>query len=373
MASLLLHCGSRSELESLQKRDASPGEEAALPEAGPADVALPDASSCTPAPAGGIAVGSFSLDVISIGIAVAGSNVYAGTAAISHTSPLYVGAVTRVPASGGATQPLMAPSFNFGSVASDGARIYYPQSSGMPQGSNGAVYEVLGLASLDTSTGAVHAIATQSPPRSTSSNINSYMIAATTAAPGVFWLGAPVGAAGATSLSAWDPATDAVTTLATGQDLRGIAVDATSVYWADAGGGQGITVYSVPLGGGPPFALAKVPGGTHGELLGISRGDVVFVSDYATGSIETVRKSGGPVRHLVNAASSWVNSYGWVDDATLYWTVDTAPRTLNRIPVAGGAADVVPTQGEIQSLAFDACNLYVGTIAPTQVFIRPKT
>ncbi|HEX8789506.1 MAG TPA: hypothetical protein VF765_01045 [Polyangiaceae bacterium] len=162
MASLLLDCGSRSALETIPAREASAGDDAGeLPEAAPPpDVTFPEASSCTPAPAGGMAVGSFSLAVISMGVAVAGSTVYAGTATISQTSPLYGGAISRVPASGGPTQAVTAPSFNFGGLASDGARIYYPQSSGMAQGPNGAVYEVLGLASMDTSTGAVHAINT---------------------------------------------------------------------------------------------------------------------------------------------------------------------------------------------------------------------
>jgi hypothetical protein len=158
-----------------------------------------------------------------------------------------------------------------------------------------------------------------------------------------------------------------------GEDLSGLAADATGVYWADVGGGQGITVYRSPLGGGQPSALAKVPGGTHGQLVGVSSSDVVFVSDYATGAFQAVSKAGGPVRPLVKAATAWVNDYAWVDDANLYWSVDAAPTTLNRIAVAGGAAEVVPTMGQIQSLAFDACNVYIGTLGPAQVLVQPKS
>jgi hypothetical protein len=307
-----------------------------------------------------------------MGLAVVASTVYAGTAAISQAGPLYVGALYAVPAKGGATLPLSASAFNFGNLATDGARLYYPQTSGMPDGPNGAIYDVLGLAAIDLATSAVHAIATTTPPWSTSSQLDSYMIAATTARAGVYWIGGGTGSDAASALSAWDPQSDAVTILATGQALSGVAVDGTGVYWADVGGGQGITVYSLPLGGGTPTTLANVPGGTHGVLLGVSSTDVVFVSDYVTGAIETVSKTGGTVTPLVTAKASWVNDFAWVDDPYLYWTENGTPTTLTRIPIAGGAAQVVPTQGQIQSLAFDACNLYIGTLGPTQVFVQAK-
>jgi hypothetical protein len=349
-------------------RDGSAGD-AAPPEAGPSDASVVEASSlCT---AGGNTIG-FPIDVISMDITVMEGTLYAGTSAISQTSPLYVGAIAGVPSGGGTPTPLGAPAFNFGSLASDGARLYYPQSSGAPQGPNGAVYTVLGLASIDLTTGAVHPISTASPPRSTSSNLNSYMIAATSAQSGVYWIGAPTGANGASVLSRWDPKSDAVTVINTGEDLSGLAVDGSGIYWADVGGGQGITVYRSPLGGGEPFALAKVPGGTHGQLLGVSSSDVVFVTDYATGAIDTVSKGGGPVKPLVTATSAWVNDFAWVDDLDLYWTENRAPTTLKRIPVAGGSVEVVPTTGQIQSLAFDACNIYIGSLGPTQVLVRPK-
>jgi len=118
--------------------------------------------------------------------------------------------------------------------------------------------------------------------------------------------------------------------------------------------------------------LANVPGGSHGVLLGVSTADVVFVSDYLTGAIEAVSKTGGSVRPLVTAASAWVNDFAWVDDLYLYWTETAAPTTLERIPVAGGPIEVVPTQGQIQSLAFDACNVYIGSYGPTQVFVQAK-
>ena len=373
VGSFLLHCGSRTGFEDTPVRDGGAPGDGGAPESGPPDAPSVEASSCTPAPSpDGTPVEAFSTEVISIGLAVAGDSLYAGTAAISENGPLYVGAITGVPTRGGTPQTLAAPEFNFGSIASDGARLYYPQTSGMPQGPNGAIYTVLGLASMDLATGAVHAITPPSPPRSTSSNLNSYMIAATSAWPGVYWVGAPTGAVGAGTLSAWDPKSDAVTTIATGEDLSGLAVDASGVYWADVGGSQGITVYRSPLGGGEPLALAKVPGGTHGTLLGVSSSDVVFVTDYATAAIAAVSKTGGPVRPLVTAMSAWVNAFAWVDDSYLYWTEPRDPTTLKRIPVAGGSIQVVPTTGQIQSLAFDACNIYIGSLGPNQVVAQPR-
>jgi hypothetical protein len=369
VSSFLVHCGSRTGFEDPPVRDGGSPGDAVVPEGGPPDAPPVEASSCTPAPAGTPLEG-FSIEVISIGLTVVGDTLYAGTAAISENGPLYVGAITSMPTRGGTPQTLTAPEFNFGNIASDGARLYYPQTSGKPTGPNGAIYTVLGLASMDLATGAVHAITPESPPRSTSSNLNSYMIAATSSWPGVYWVGAPTGASGAGTLSAWDPKSDTVTTIATGEDLSGLAVDASGVYWADIGNGQGITVYRSPLGGGEPFALAKVPGGTHGTLLGVSSSDVVFVTDYATAGIVAVSKTGGPVRPLVHAASAWVNAFAWVDDSYLYW-MDGNPSSLKRIPVAGGPDEVMLKDVQIQSLAFDACNVYLGTLGPTGVTADP--
>jgi hypothetical protein len=364
-ASSLLGCGGRTPLLVSARRS-----DAAVPEAGPE----PDASSpsCVPAPAGGHAIGSFPQSAITLALAVSGSMVYVGTTAISTTSPLYVGALFDVPSAGGATHTLAASDLNFGNLASDGTLLYYPQTSGKPTGPNGAIYETLGLASIDLASGAVHPIATSAPPRSTSSILDSYMIAASSAWPGVFWVGAPSGAANATSLSAWNRAGDTVTTIATGSALRGLAVDASFVYWADTGDGQGVTVYKRPLAGGRTSVVATVPGGTYGQLLGVSSASVVFVSDYATGTIMTASKTGGPAKLLVTAASSWVNDSAWVDGNYLYWVENADQTTLKRISVAGGPTEVVPTQGLVQSLAFDACNIYIGSTSPPQVFVRPK-
>ncbi len=359
-ASLLLHCGGRTGLDAGQAGGAG------------GDGPGPDASSCVHTAALSLPLGDPPESVISIALTVAGGTAYAGTASIGSAGPLYVGAIGSVPTDGMQPQSLTAPEYNFGSVANDGARIYYPQTSGHSEGPDSAIYTVLGLAAIDLATGAVQPIATPAPPWSTSSNLNSDMVAATPAWPGVFWIGGTSGADYPNTLSRWDAQTDAVTSIATGQSLSGLAVDGSGVYWADTGGGQGITVYRSPLGGGAPTTLANVPGGTHGVLLGVSATDVVFVSDYATGAIEAVSKAGGAARPLVMASAAWVNAFAWVDEPYLYWTESAAPNTLRRVPVAGGTPDVVPTQGQLQSLAFDACNLYIGSLGPTQVVIQPK-
>jgi hypothetical protein len=377
---LLVQCGSRSELERPgESAAAAPSDgsapEAALadgssPEAGSPDAPLAEASACTPAPPGGAVIESFSQQVVSMALAVAGNTTYAGTAAVGTTGPLYVGAVASTPSSGGAARPLEAPSYNFGNLATDGARLYYPQTTGKAEGQSSAIYTTIGLASVDLATGAVHPITTTAPPFSTSSNINSTMIAATSARPGVFWIGSPGSAA--TTLAFWDPESDSVTMFAAGANLAGLAVDSSGVYWADRGAGQGMTVYGAPLEGGQGSVLATVPGGRGGVLLGVTNTDVVFVSDYATAGIEAVSKAGGAVRHVANAASSWVNAFAWVDSPYLYWVEPNTETPLKRISVTGRAAKIVPTQGDVQSLAFDACNVYVGSINPAQVFALPK-
>ena len=384
-----LHCGSRTGLTDAVFSDAGVRElhdaraqadvsllgDARQPADSTADGAPVDASSCTPAPAGGVTVGSFPENVISMAIAVLGSTIYAGTTAIGgDASPLYNAAFSRVPAVGGATLSVNAPDYNFGPLVTDGARVYYEQTSGAPTGPNGAIYQTLGLAAIDLASGTVEPIATTAVPYSTSSVLGSDMLAATSASPGVYWAGASGGSDSATGVFQWDPETGTVTMIATGQAIRGLAVDASGVYWADTGGaqGDGITLWKGPLGGGPSTMLATVPGGTFGQLLGVSSDDVVFVSDYMSGAIDTVSKQGGAVTPLAKSAGAWVNASAWVDSHYLYWTEDSSPTKLTRVPVAGGSPDVVPTEGAIQSLAFDACNLYIGTYGPTQVLILPN-
>lgn len=377
-----VHCGSRTEIADTMSARAAPIDagrsrdasslDAFSSDAVPLDAPAVDASACVPAPAGGITIATLPDTVISVALAVAAGTVYVGTAANGDAGALYVGAVSRVPALGGPSAPIPAPAFNFGALASDGARLYYAQTSGRSEGPGSAIYQVVGVASINLATDAVQPIATLSSPWSTSSNPNSTMIAATTAYPGVFWIGGGQGAQGASTLSAWSSTTKTVTTLATGQSLSGLAVDATGVYWADSGGDQGITVYRGPLGGGAPTTLVNVPGGTHGVLLGVSTTDVIFVSDYLTAPILAVSKTGGAARSLVTATSAWVNAFAWVDDLYLYWIEPTGPSTLQRVPVAGGPVEVVPTQGQVQSLAFDACNVYIGSQGLAQVVALPK-
>ncbi len=365
LSALSIHCGSRT---GILDSTVAGGADAASP----FDASVPDApvASCVLAPPGGTTLSGFSGEILYMALAVVGPTVYVATTAEGTTSSVEVGSIFRGPTAGGTIEAIVAPEYIFGNLASDGARLYYPQATGRDEGGGSSIYSILGLASLDVATGAVHTIAAAAPPRSSSSLSNSYMIATAAPRPGVFWIGSPAGAASATSLVAWDPATDSTTTLAGGQSLSGVAADATGVYWADTGGGQGITVYRMPLGGGETSTLATVPGGTYGELLGVSNDDVVFVSDYATGSIETVSKTGGAVTHLVSATSAWVNDYAIVDDAYLYWIENVTQNTLRRIRVTGGNSEIVPTQGDPQALAFDACNLYIAWTNQPEVSIR---
>lgn len=389
-SALLVACGSRTGIDPTPARahssvDASAPVDAFVPvdAAAPLDASRPpfdarqvdaplgDAGACIPAPPGGIVISGFpDSAVLSVGLAVAASTVYAGVSSLVGTSALQTGVIERVASIGGPMQPLPAPAYNFGNLASDGARVYYPESQGTPQGPNSAIYTLLGVAAIDLVTGAVHPIASTTPPWSTSSLDTTYMLAATPGTPGVFWIGGSTGSGRANTLSAWNPATDAVTVIATGQALSGLAVDDTGVYWADVGGG--ITVYRSAPGGGAPITLANVPGGTHGALLGVSSNDVVFVPDYMTGVIDVVSKSGGAARALAKASASWVNAAAWVDETYLYWTENATQTILSRVAVAGGATEVVPTQGVIQTMAFDACNVYIATTNPVEVLVRPK-
>jgi hypothetical protein len=366
-----VHCGSRTGILGTTFDSAFDGGADAISSF---DTGAPDASapSCVPAPPGGTTLGGLPGEVFYTAVAVAGPTVYVATTAEGLKSSVEVGSIFRGPAAGGPTEAIVAPEYIFGNLASDGARLYYLQMTGRDEGGGSSIYDVLGLASVDLATGTVQSIAALGPPRSTSSLTNSYMIATTSSRPGVFWIGSPTGEQAASTLYAWDPASDAITTLATGESLSGVAADATGVYWADTGGGEGINVYRRALAGGETSTLATVAGGKFGQLLGVSSDDVVFVSDYLTGSIETVSKKGGRVTHLVSATSAWVNDYAAVDDTYLYWVEDDAQSTLKRVLVTGGAPEIVPTKGDIQAVAFDACNAYIASTNLPEVSVRRK-
>jgi hypothetical protein len=138
-----------------------------------------------------------------------------------------------------------------------------------------------------------------------------------------------------------------------------LAIDATSVYFGETGGGLG----------NPSAGLRRVPltGGSTTKLLdGIIVGPVTldnFSVYYGTLTgdgmlqVSTQPKSGGTSRTLVSGLDdvSFIKVFG----STLYYVVESDVTTINAIPVAGGSIRIVRTGGlATAQIAIEDCLLY---------------
>lgn len=138
-----------------------------------------------------------------------------------------------------------------------------------------------------------------------------------------------------------------------------LAIDATNVYFGEAGGGLG----------NPSAGLRRVPeaGGSVSKLLdGVIVGPVTLDSaavyygsliSNGTLQVSSLPKSGGTPRLLVSGLDD-VSSLK-VFGATLYYVVASDVTTINTIPVAGGTSRIVRTGGlSTAHIAVEECLLY---------------
>ena len=97
----------------------------------------------------------------------------------------------------------------------------------------------------------------------------------------------------------------------TNQYVSAIAVDATSLYWADAMGG---TVMKVPIHGGAATTLALAP---SVQSLAIDAASVYFLQGTLDAGLDSVPLQGGPTTALASSIPQPVGLA--VDAARVYW------------------------------------------------------
>jgi hypothetical protein len=297
-------------------------------------------------------------------VAVHGATLYVGTEFIGmNTMDTAIIAYSLQAGAPAAWRSVPAGAYLGGALAFDASRIYYLQQTSPTPAGTGAVPQ--GLVAQDLATNI---------PQAVPSPQTVVAFAATPAKPGVFWLGGPLEPIGtATTLYYWDPATGANETWATGQDFQGVAVDDTAVYWAETGGdgGGNTVVYSAPLSGGAALVLGHAPWSVaRGRIVGLTTDSVVFSSD---STIDAISKAGGLAYRVVTVPDPL---FAWADGDSVYWSNQAQQAGLMRKPLAGGQEELFwqepQPDGYMVSLAFDACNVYIGSMNDSHVYGRAK-
>jgi hypothetical protein len=124
--------------------------------------------------------------------------------------------------------------------------------------------------------------------------------------------------------------------LGTGSNLRGLAVDATSAYWTDAGeGGDGV-VMKAAIGGGTPQTIAS---GLSAPMAVAVDTTSVYWIDITDDAVVSASIEGGDPITLVRGAGVDATSSLAVDSSRLYWTTGSAGDECGAVmdaPLQGG-------------------------------------
>lgn len=144
--------------------------------------------------------------------------------------------------------------------------------------------------------------------------------------------------------------------LASGQESpRGLAIDATHVYWTTSSPTG--AVKKVAKGGGAETSLAT---GQNDPRRVAVDGANVYWSNYQGGVVQQMPKGGGSA---VVLASGQNNPYGLAANATdVYWVNLNGGNALMRVPIGGGAAALLVTNnGGGADVVLDAKRAYFTT------------
>jgi hypothetical protein len=180
------------------------------------------------------------------------------------------------------------------------------------------------------------------------------------------------------AIAKWSPCTQQTELLAEGHNTLFLYADETTVYWQEverAGGGTRplqAFLYSMPSAGGAATLLVTLPTDSwNGTILhGIDEQRLYYLDPDV--GLMAMPKQGGEAQ-LVIAKPRFMR---WtVDDTHIYWVDSSQQSTLRRTPKQGGPTESLwtnPSDGHIQAVAVDACNVYWFAVNPQTLRYRAK-
>jgi hypothetical protein len=140
---------------------------------------------------------------------------------------------------------------------------------------------------------------------------------------------------------------------ATGQSApTSLAVDATNLYWTNAGSNS--AVMKGPLAGGAPQALASGQVAAWG--IAVDATSVYWTTATMNGKVQSVPIAGGAATTI--ASGQGIPLGIAVDSAYVYWTNSAMPGAVLRAPIGGGAATTLATGTSPWGIAVDATSVY---------------